>query len=162
MTTLWLRLAAAATAALLLSSVGCTRPEMPWAGREPGPAAAPAAAPAGVDVTAAPAPANAAPAPVAAPADAGLAPTPSPAPAPLDEDQAFDLVMALPEIDAYRRAVEARGWHVAMWVVKETPTSFVVGIGESRDDRVAYLFYYLVRRADGAVEPWDIIHPPED
>lgn len=63
----------------------------------------------------------------------------------------------------YAKSLESKGY--ALYVrTEETPTRFIVRIGEERPDKVTVVSWYLVNKADGHVSEWDMSkgEPPRD
>lgn len=77
----------------------------------------------------------------------------------LQREDAESLVLALPEIRRYDEAVRQKG-NKLFFKTEETPSRFVIKVGEDRGDRVVFTHWYLVRKNDKIVTMWDMSKGP--
>lgn len=77
----------------------------------------------------------------------------------IDRQKAIDLVLALPEVKAYKDELKAKGYAFSVDSY-ETPSRFVVQVGEDRGNRVTVTDWYVVNKADGTAVKWDLSKGP--
>lgn len=81
----------------------------------------------------------------------------------ITKDYALDAVRKQPLVVQYEEALKAKGYQLFMGV-QETPSRFIVRVGEQRAEKVTFVRWYLVDRNDGLVTEWKISdgEPPPD
>jgi len=69
--------------------------------------------------------------------------------------EAIDYVRQQPDVVEYEKALKAQGYKLYVRT-EETPSRFIVRVGEETPDKVTVVSWYLVSKGDGSVTEWDI------
>jgi hypothetical protein len=82
---------------------------------------------------------------------------------PITSEEALDAVRKQPAIVELTQAVQVAGYKV-VFDIEETPSRFIVRVGEDRGSRITYTRWYLVSKGDGTAVQWNVAKgpPPRD